>query len=322
MNEYLLAVVVGLVVTSISAFAIWILCLKYKKNKAVWAQIAEDSYIRGKDEASEIIKSTCDQIEDDKNRLSGLSDRELLVETMLALGTYGRRIDRIDEKLKCITNYKAYIDDMNKQTYALSQSFVVLEGNISTTAGVINGLRQTIQETSTHIHKLIVDLSSLTNLHIKIDNHVQTLYGVEENLSYIHGKIAAVVEDMEAVMGTYDQSPMTKLKGIEREIVNLAEVVASIRNDVGSISGATDKIKTAIDDSMEEYTYGSLFYRIADIADKLSSLESEVGSVSSKVYDIKSTVENSLSSYGYDSLYSKLDDISSSVSSIRYKVDA
>lgn len=109
MNEYVIAIVAGLVVAVIAAAAIWIFYMKYKKDREMWKQIAEDSYNRGKDEASEIVRSTCDQIEEDKAKLAELSDRKLLIDIMLALGSYGRRLDRIDAKLKCITNYKAYI---------------------------------------------------------------------------------------------------------------------------------------------------------------------------------------------------------------------
>ena len=95
MSEYVIAIIAVLVVAVIAAVTIWVLQLKYKKDKATWEQIAEDSYNRGKDEVSEILKSTCDQIQEDKAKLLELSDRELLIETMLALGSYGRRIDRM-----------------------------------------------------------------------------------------------------------------------------------------------------------------------------------------------------------------------------------
>lgn len=322
MNEYVIAIITGITMAAIATIAIWILHLKHKKDRAKWEQIAENNYEQGKDEAYKIVRSTCDQIEEDKTKLSELSDRELLIETMLALGSYGRRIDHIDAKLKCITNYRVYIDDMNRKTHTLSQSFSTLEESISTTAAVIDGLQQMIQETSINIHKLIVDLGSLTNLHTKISNHVSDLNGVEEMLSYLHGNISAVVEDMENIMSTYDEPPMVKLSAIQSEIEDLTTVVSSVRGDLENISDTTEKIKSIVADSADEYEYNSLCYRMADLSSKMGNLENEISSTSEKVTDIKATVENSLNHYGYDSLHNKLDDISSSVTSIRYKVNA
>ena len=341
MNEYVIAIVAGLVVAVIAAAAIWIFYMKYKKDREMWKQIAEDSYNRGKDEASEIVRSTCDQIEEDKAKLAELSDRKLLIDIMLALGSYGRRLDRIDAKLKCIKNYKAYIDDMTTLTHNLSQRFTVLEDYISRTAAVTDSLRQTISETSDNIHMLINDLGDLKALHTKINGHVYELRCVTTTLETMQERISKVVEDMNTVMEVCNQSPMAKLRSIETEIEALAEVVDMIRAELNSVSSTPGEIKSAIDDSMEEYSYGSLFYRIAavasdvsgaksmisDIESSLSSVSSELESVSSELGDVKSAVQNSSSSSDYYSLSSKLDDIASnmsyiqsSISSIEYKV--
>lgn len=341
MNEYVIAIVTGLVVSIIAAAAIGIFYLKYIKDKATWKQIAEDSYTRGKDEASEIVRSTCDQIEDDKTKLSELTDRELLIDIMLALGSYGRRIDRIDAKLKCITNYKTYIDEMTALTHNLSQRFTVLEDFISRTAATTNDLRQTVNATSSNIEMLVDALGDLENLHTIISNHVHNLSCVTQTLRTSQERISNVVDDMNTVMEVCNQSPMAKLRSIVTEIEALAEVVDTIRAELNSVSSTTGEIKSAIDDSMEEYSYGSLFYRIAavasdvsgaksmisDIESSLSSVSSELESVSSELGDVKSAVQNSSSSSDYYSLSSKLDDIASnmsyiqsSISSIEYKV--
>lgn len=334
MNEYIIAIVTGLFISIIAAAAIGIFYLKYRKDKATWKQIAEDSYTRGKDEAAEIVRSTCDQIEDDKAKLSDLTDRELLIDIMLALGAYGRRIDRIDAKLKCITNYKTYIDEMTALTHNLSQRFSVLEDFISRTAATSNDLRQTVNATSNNIEMLIDALGDLENLHTIISNHVHNLSCVTQTLRTSQERISNVVDDMNAVMEVCDQSPMAKLRSIEAEIDALAEVADTIRTDLNSVSSTTREIKSAIDDSMEEYSYGSLFYRIADIASSVSStrsaisdIESRLGGVSSELGDVKSAIQNSSSSSDYYNLSSKLDDIASnmsyiqsSISSIEYKM--
>ena len=42
MNEYVIAIVTGMIVAVIATAAIWIFYMKYKKDREMWKQIAED----------------------------------------------------------------------------------------------------------------------------------------------------------------------------------------------------------------------------------------------------------------------------------------
>lgn len=208
-----------------------------------------------------------------------------------------------------------------------SQRFTVLEGFISRTAATTNDLRQTVNATSSNIEMLIDALGDLENLHTIISNHVHNLSCVTQTLRTSQERISNVVDDMNTVMEVCDQSPMVKLRSIEAEIDALAEVADAIRAELNSVSSTTGEIKSAIDDSMEEYSYGSLFYRIADIASSVSSarsaisdIESRLGGVSSELGDVKSAIQNSSSSSDYYSLSSKLDDIASNMSYIQSSI--
>ena len=294
----------------------------HKREKAMWKQVAEDNYNRGKGDGAEEAKVFYDQIEEERERLEALTEKELLVQTMLALGSYARRMDRVDTKLKCITNYKAYIDDMNSCTQKLSQGYTVLEGHISTTAAIVGDLRKDIQETGKKIGKLVDDLGSLKDLHTKIEGHMAALSNAERTLGALRIKISGVVEDMNSVMETHDQAPMKKLKGIEKEVTDLIKLVSSLIDQTRMVSNEVSSINNKVDQATDEYTTYSLCYRIAAIANNIDSLDNEIGSVNSKVGDIRSAIEESFSHYGYNSIYSKLDDIESSVSSIRDRVNA
>lgn len=294
MDEFVVALITSVIVGGVAAVVICVLTLLHKKEKQRWEKIAEDSYNRGKDDASDIVKSTYDQIESDKEKLCQLTDRELLIETMLALGSYGRRIDRVDEKLKCITNYKAYIDSMNTQTQALSHNFVLLEGNISATSSVITGLRQTVQETSSNIHRLITDLSDLKNLHSTLNNHVESLHKVESSLELLQRKIAYVVDEMDAVMSTCDQSPMKKLKTIETDIGEMNSLIGNLKNNVDNINNTTDDVLSAVGSvcgmlsiSLNPENNESLYKEIYDaqkyLYDNISYLDTKLNNIKHKL---------------------------------------
>lgn len=338
MNGYISAIIVGVIIAAICAAIIYLLTVRHKEEKQKWEQIAEDNYARGKDEASDIIRETCDKIEEDKEKISQLSDREILVETMLALGSYGRRLDRIETKIQCITNYKAYIDDMNALTQKLTEKFVALDESISNATATILTLRQTIQETSSGIQRLISDLSSLSNLHDVISNHVVNLSQLEQDVKVLQGRVAHVVEEMNAVMTTNDQAPMKKLKLIETE-------VASIKEALSEVSEVTENIKGKIEESLDEYNYDGLWYKVNEIEQKATDINREVddacskidsvarkaddiyyevdgvgsrlsdieriGRVASDIESIKDKVDSALDKWGYDSLYNKIDELKS-----------
>ena len=82
------------------------LLIKLSKTKKNIEQVASDNLKRGREEAADFVRCTMDKVQDDKNKLNEMSDRELLIETMLALAGYGRRLDRIEERFKVYTIIK------------------------------------------------------------------------------------------------------------------------------------------------------------------------------------------------------------------------
>ena len=327
MEGFVAALITGLVVVCISAVVIWCMLKQHNTEKQRWEQIAVDSFNRGKDEATETMRKTCDRVEEDKIKLSELADRELLIDTMLALAAHGRRLDRIDDKLKCITNYQAYIADMNERTLKLSSSFSVLDNHISNTATVLNDLQQTINETSINLHKLIVDLGSLKNLHFTMNNHVANLQHVERTLSLLQTNIVHVVDVMDEVMSTHDQDPMTKLKAIEDDIVEVLEKIETIRDDVAGLSTTAGSIYTAIDDSVETgiaqiaHQIGEIQSELHDVASDVEDLSEDVSNISDNTRKIREKTDEALDEYDYSSLYSKIGEVDDNVDTILDKVD-
>lgn len=309
MNEWLVALLSGMIVALIAAIIIWFLIQKNNQDREKWKQIANDNFFKGKDSVSDIVRETCDKIEEDREKLSKMSDRELMVEIMLALGSYSRRIDRIEAKIQCITNYKAYIDDMNLHTQKLTQSFILLDSNISSVNSTVENLRTTIQYTSSGIHKLLSDLGNLENLHTIMGKHIQELYKTQTDITSLQQRVEFVVREMNDVMITHDQTPMKKLKSIETELNEIKSMTTNIDGSVKNISVASGKIKTLLVNAFDEYEINSLCYRLSEIQTQVDQLDS-LSNIFDDIKSIKSKIDEALDEFGYNSLYSKIDELS------------
>ena len=284
MGEYGYAVITGLIIICLCTVIICVLMIRQREERQKWGGVAADNYARGQDEASELLKATCDKIEQERQRLEEQSEKDLLVEIMLTLGSYGRRLDRIDGKLRCISSYKTYIDDMNSRTQKLTQSFIALDSSVSATASAVSGLRKTIQQTGSEIQTLISQLSGMEELGQAVSGYSSELNQVELTLEYLQEKVASIVEEMKTVTVAYDQSPMKKLNTIEMEITGLNLLANSIRDTVSGLSEASEKLETKLRESADDSGF-------AAVSAKLDALSGEVGSVRSAVSDIQGRVD-------------------------------
>lgn len=252
MAEYTPIIVTVLICTVVCIAAIWLQNTKYKQAQRKWERIAEDNYHRGKDDASQLLRETYDKIEEDKNKLSLLSDRELILQILLALGSYGRRLDRMDTKLKCITNYKAYLDDINERTRNITQSYILLENDISATSSMIHRLQNTIGDTASGISTLIEEISSMDAIHHTVQDYIHQLSSIQKNLETLQSSTASIVQDMNAVMDSHNQSPMRKLKTIEMDVSGLNMMVKILLENVEELSSGAENLERKVDASFQE----------------------------------------------------------------------
>ena len=292
MGGYIDAIITGLVTAAICGIVICCLVIRQKRDRQKWKRIAEDNYSKGKDAGSDVLRATCDKIEDDRKQLAEQSEKDLLIEIMLALSSCGRRMDRMDDKLRVITNYRSYLDDIHDKTQKLTQGFVVLDSDISKTSSVINGLRKAIQDTGTEIHTLISELSGLGELHQAISGHVSKLNNVELTLEYLQDKVAFIVEEMKTVMTAHDQSPMKKLESIDMEITGLSLLVNAIHDDVAEISTASGTIEKQLRESLEEGGDNRISSQLDALSETMGSVDREVENMCTKLNDIHDCLQH------------------------------
>lgn len=242
MGQYTDAIITGLVITLVSTLIIFLMILKHMKDQRKWERIAEDNYTLGRDEASQVLRETCDRITRNREGWQDRSERELLTEVLLTLDSQSRRMDRLEDKLKTVSHYKSYIADMKGKNQQLTQSFLMLEEQTASTAAAIGGLRQTVTQTEEDLDQLIASLSGIGRLHQAVGNYAAQLSGIQRVLEELQNKTDSIVADMDSVISTHDKSPEKRLKNIEMEITGLSLLANAIADSVAELSASGQEL--------------------------------------------------------------------------------
>lgn len=247
MAEYLPVILTALICTLTAAVVVLIQNAKHEKQLRKLERRNEDSYSRGLDDASSLLRETCDSIETEKQRLAVLSDRELLLEILLALGSCGRRMDRMEEKLRLITHYRDYLDDIRRRTAQMTQNYVLLEKDISDAASLVRQFQNTVCETADGISTLIEQLSAMETLPQTVSRYIGQLEPLQQTLEGLQRNTSALVADMNTVLDTHDQAPMKKLKTIEMEITGLSLLVNTLQETMSEMTEETAHIRQQLE---------------------------------------------------------------------------
>ena len=77
-----------------------------KKLQDEWQKKVEDSYNQGKREAENGFNNLLNAVTKDKEYWNSLSEKELLIEMMLALKFNNNKVEILNNKISYIKNYK------------------------------------------------------------------------------------------------------------------------------------------------------------------------------------------------------------------------
>ena len=240
MGPYTDAIITGLAIALASTLIIFTLLIKYLKDQRKWERLAEENYLLGRDEASQVLRETWDRIAQNREGWQDRTEKELLTELLVTLDNQSRRLDRMEDKLKTLSHYKSHIADMKGKTQQLTQSYLLLEQQTTSASAAIGGLQQTIGETGSQIDGLVSELSGMGRLHQTVGSYAAQLGGLEQTLKDLQGKTLRIVEDMDTVIAAYDKTPVKRMKDIEMEITGLSLLVKAIGDSVAELSEARE----------------------------------------------------------------------------------
>ena len=356
MDNKLLFILIGILFLALVSLTVIIIL--FVKSRKKWKLNSQNQYLNGKEdgkkEAVSIIKETINSIENDKNKLNQMSEKELMVSTMMALASYGRRLDETNARLETITDYKSYISEMNKQMEALSESYENLQTTVKTAESSLNNsimssqtkLNESVEASknsidafnvkaelvSGNLNILNTRLSSVGDIRQRVDEINGDLSQSLELLRSLQIQSSSIMSEMNGMLESYGQSPIAKIDKINHNVAVLANWVEELHRKFEYVSGSDlekiEEIHSRINELHDKFSYVSssdldriddIYSAVDDLYDKFSNINSSDLCDLSKLSDINSKV---------DDLYNKFSCVNScdfydldKISDINSKVD-
>ena len=207
----------------------------------------------------------------DEATLSNKTERELLIDSVKIISSYGKRLDLIELKLKSVDEFQTSYASLNQKLNAMR-----------TSADDLNKLIKTVNETSNRYNSTTMQLN----------NEVAELNQQVKNLHDISPKINSITQNVDESMDILE-STSAKLRELTYRMNEIMEDIQNkskgiIEKNLEHTCSIQHKLVTECDDS---YT-NSLASRLVAILRELSDLSSDVSSIRYDVSNIESDVSN------------------------------
>lgn len=330
------------------------LLIKLSKTKKNIEQVASDNLKRGREEAADFVRCTMDKVQDDKNKLNEMSDRELLIETMLALAGYGRRLDRIEEKIQGVYNYKAYTEGLAKQIKSISDLAIELTEGISSSAKVVVDFKKLVEATRQDVDKVNSSISNIKGIEEKISSHIININNSMGELALLNNKLeqieskiqgiyeykkyldeiveqVGIIKQLSKALATNIVDNDNNVKSFNLTVQHACSDVNKLNYSLADVDNLNTRINTVVE-NMNKATYEMSYLRdkITEIVTvtngviqtygnapmvKLTNIEDNIDKVKDILYK---TLDDE---YEYDSIYSKIREVVDEISSFENEIE-
>ena len=313
-STYIVVIIIFLLVM---VLGICICILVFRKQKQKWLDYAEMRYSQGKDESTDFVRRTIESVHLDKERYSSMQEKELLVEVMMTLGGHARRLDRMEDKLGSIINFKEYMDGINDQINTVKKNTEQLKELIQKATKEAEIVQDSSEQMTNSILLFNQKLDMAENVKIKVNSIASDLEKISNVLIETTNRINVLAASSQKMIEVIGDGPIQKIGVIQKDISNLDRLMGSMKTTIGDIQGnvcyevaarikesemrilnSNDELKGEFD----SWSYDSMRQNVDDIKGRVDDMKDMID-------DMKSTVDRALSQYGYDSLYSKIEEV-------------
>ena len=271
-----------------------------KKLQEEWQKKVEESYNQGKKDTEKEFNNLLNAVTKDKEYWNSLSEKELLIEMMLALKFNNNNVENLNNKISYIQKYKDIFKELNYNMDSLKKTEDLLNLNIENEKNQIIEFENLIKNVMSKVNDIDSTLKEIINIKDNINKVIKDINTAIPKLNEISSQIDKVATEINDTIETYSDSPAEILSKLKEQINELYNNFIDNENyDVETIKYKLDNIYSKTDSA----SY-SLFSKIDDLKNELS--------------DLNSKLNNSLDPYAYDSLYSKIQDLESKLDTINF----
>lgn len=233
-----LCIILG-VLLALALIAIGIFYLFYRHQKKKWISAAEDNLRAGKEEAADIIRRTMDSVSAEKDRMTALDEKTILIEAMTALAAQSRRLDRMEEKMEVVVSYTASIDAMNKLIEAIGGDLDALQAQFKDASSLVVTARQAVQGLNTSVAQFNTTLGKTEDVQKKLTSMTDTAQKTVRQIESLDSKASTVVAETSKVFASYENGPMEQLRALDAQLT-------AVRETLQALTGKVDQTSTAL----------------------------------------------------------------------------
>ena len=271
-----------------------------KKLQEEWQKKVEESYNQGKKDTEKEFNNLLNAVTKDKEYWNSLSEKELLIEMMLALKFNNNNVENLNNKILYIQKYKDIFKELNYNMDSLKKTEDLLNLNIENEKNQIIEFENLIKNVMSKVNDIDSTLKEIINIKDNINKVIKDINTAIPKLNEISSQIDKMATEINDTIETYSDSPAEILSKLKEQINELYNNFIDNENyDVETIKYKLDNIYSKTDSA----SY-SLFSKIDDLKNELS--------------DLNSKLNNSLDPYAYDRLYSKIQDLESKLDTINF----
>lgn len=276
-----------------------------KKLQEEWQKKVEESYNEGKREAENGFNNLLNAVTKDKEYWNSLSEKELLIEMMLALKFNNNNVEVLNNKISYIQNYKDIFKELNNNMDGLKKTEDLLNLNIENEKKQIIEFENLIKNVMLKINDLDTTLKEIIKIKDNINKVIKDINDTIPRLNETSSQIDEIAKETNDIIETYSDSPAEILSELREQINELYNEFKDDDNyDEETIKDKLNGIYSKTDSALSEYGSYSLYSKIDDLKNELS--------------DLNSKLSNSLDPYAYDGLYSKIENLELKLDSINF----
>ena len=235
-------------------------------------------------------KSLREHINAEKKELLGLSEKELMVRAVMALGGYGGRLDRIEAQSRRLlqdvcTEMKVILEN---------ESRTILErfhGDIDTLRREVKSAENEIRTTRvTAIDGFKAEVSTL-----KADIQTvgeETVRAIEEaGIESLSEELETIRFDVQEIKNSIDDPYHSS--GLRERVNSISDDIDSIQSTIDDIESEIDSMKSDVSDIKnsvtDSYSYNGLYEKVNSIGSEIEDIKSDISSIRYDISDIKSS---------------------------------
>ena len=226
---------------------IYLLKQNHRAEQNKLRRMADQKYREGRSEAAELLRAAVDQIASDQAQLQGMTEKELMMEAMKALSGLGRRMDRMEDSLRSVSQFDDKLSAINEQAGILSTNAELLSSQMTALQDASSGFRASVDSAGEAVYSLSDSTSSIEQLLPDVKDHLVGLEALSEELQSMRAHMDPALQKVNSLLKVTEENPAATLVQMDSRLGSLYSQLENLAEGLNlmaeSLEGIQEKLE-------------------------------------------------------------------------------